>query len=220
MNAKQSTTIRARAGRARFGGLIAAAIAATFLFGCSGRTGPELAADDLASGLAAQASGDLTVASAAYLSCVAHETLNSYCLYNLGLIAQTGNRLAEAENDYRLALVSNPTLSAAIFNLAIIRAAAGAPLEAISLYRHYIEINPTIASGFLNLGLLLRSTGDIVNAQIALAQARLLDSTLRIPAESPAPSSTPRVTAAPSPSTAIESPAMVPGPPPVASPLN
>jgi tetratricopeptide (TPR) repeat protein len=112
------------------------------------------------------------------------------------------------------------TLSAAIFNLGIIRAAAGAPLEAISLYRRYIEINPTIAAGFLNLGLLLRSTGAIVNAEIALAQARLLDSTLRIPAESAAPSSSPGVTAAPSPSTAVESPATSPGPSPAASPIN
>ena len=212
MNAKKSIPTRDNARPARYRGLIAGVIAATFLFGCSGRTGPELAADSLASGLAAQAAGDLTLASAEYLDCLAHEALNSFCLYNLGLIAQTGNRLAEAENNYRLALVSNPTLSAAIFNLAILRAQAGAAEEAISLYRHYVEINPAIAAGYLNLGLLLRSTGDTADAEIALAKARSLDPTLKIPAATIAPVATERATAPPTPSPFIQSPSPVPSP--------
>ncbi len=195
------TATSAKPRRARIRGLIVGAIAATFVLGCSGPTSAEQAADSLASGLVAQAAGDLTLATADYLSCLEQEALNAFCLYNLGVIGQQQNRLAEAENDYRLALVSNPDFGAAIFNLAIIRTQAGAQGEAISLYRHYIEVEPASAKGYLNLGLLLRTTGDNVNAELALTKAGVLDPTLRIPAASSAP--TPTATAAPTPSPAV-----------------
>jgi tetratricopeptide (TPR) repeat protein len=197
MNPPHSIRTGALASGARIRRLIAGLIAATLVFGCSGKTSDELATEALASGLTAQASGDLELASTSYLACLEHDSMNSFCLYNLGVIAQQQDRLAEAENDYRLALVSDPSFGAAIFNLAILRTQAGAPDEAISLYRHFLELEPASATGFLNLGLLLRATGDTVNANRSLTQALALDPTLKIPAGSPAPTPTPTPTVAP-----------------------
>lgn len=191
MNIKPARSLGSVAASFRRSPVAVVLISAAMVMGCSGKPATEIASDQLAAGLAAQASGDLALARTDYVDCLKSDALNKYCLYNLGLIAQIQSRPVEAENDYRLALVGDPDFSAAIFNLAIIRSQAGGTAEAITLYQHYVELNPANADGHLNLGLLLRATGQSVSGSAEIAKALLLNPKLTVPAASPAPTPKP-----------------------------
>src|SRR6266542_2390903 len=107
--------------------------------GCGGRTEEQLAQDELNAGLAASAAGNTDQAVAHYTACLKHDSLNQFCVYNLGVIAMRAGRTQEAENDYRLALLIDPDFPSALFNLAYVQSGKNIPAatqEAIELYRH------------------------------------------------------------------------------------
>ena len=90
-------------GRISLAALIVVSIAA-----CGSKSEAQLASDALNSGLQAQTAGKLDQAATDYKECLKHDTLNKFCLYDLGTVAQAQNSPVAAENDYRLALVSDP----------------------------------------------------------------------------------------------------------------
>ena len=113
--------------------IVLALASLTLVAACAGKTAEQLATDELNAGLAAQNQGDINGAAAHYKACLKHDSLNEFCIYDLGVIAQNANRALEAENDYRLALLIDPNFSSAVFNLAILRTSAGSTVEAIQL---------------------------------------------------------------------------------------
>ncbi|MDP9247037.1 MAG: tetratricopeptide repeat protein, partial [Candidatus Dormibacteraeota bacterium] len=161
------------------------------LAACSSKSPADKAGDELQAGLAASAAGNVDEATTHYKACIALDSTNKYCIFDLGVIAQTANRLLEAENDYRLALLLDPDFAPALYNLAILRTATGGLDEAIALYRHLIEVDPTNASGHFNLGLALAASGDIEGGQKELAEGVRLNPALVIPSPLPGPSGSP-----------------------------
>ena len=173
---------------------------------CGGKSQTQIAADELAAGLAADDPAGLVFkpdAQTHYLACIKAEPTNKFCLYDLGHLAQIQNQTTQAENYYRQALVQDPNFSAPIFNLAILLTGLGRTAEAISLYKQYVQLNPNDAGGHLNLGLLLRATGDQAGAATELAAAIKLNPKLQIPPlESPAVSPQPSALASAEPTAA------------------
>ena len=196
------TPTRARAAQ----WCIAAALLLT-LVACGGKTPAQVAEEELNAGLAASSQGQADQAATHFRACVAADSLNKTCIYNLGVLAQQAKHAAEAENDYRLALLIDPQFPGALFNLAILRAEAGSIDEAIALNRAYITIKPENAFAHLNLGLLLRASGHVKEGEAELATARSLDPTVVIPPFEGSPSPTPGES-----STASESASVTPSP--------
>ena len=122
-------------------------VALTAVGACGGKSPADQAQDELNAGLAADAAGNVEEAATHYKACLAIETTNQFCIFNLGVQAQNAGRLLEAENTYRLALLQDPDFASALYNLAILRVAAGSLEEGIDLYKHLIEVDPNNASG-------------------------------------------------------------------------
>lgn len=182
--------------------LLVGAAMIVVLVGCAGKTEDQIATDELNAGLAASTAGQQDQAVLHYQACLKHNSLNEFCIYNLGVISARNGDAVAAENAYRLAMLIDPNFPSAIFNLALLRASAGSSDEAIQLYRRYTALRPDDAGGHLNLGLLLRATGQTDEASKELALALKLDPKVVIPSAapvSPSPSPTPQLTPPPSP---------------------
>ena len=78
---------------------------------CTSKSPADQAQDELNAGLAADAAGNAAEAATHYKACLALETTNKYCIFNLGVQAQNAGRALEAENAYRLALLLDPDFS-------------------------------------------------------------------------------------------------------------
>ena len=128
---RSSRTLRRIAGLA-----LMLTLALTAVGACAGKPPADQAQDELNAGLAADAAGNAEEAATHYKACLALETTNQFCIFNLGVQAQNAGRLLEAENAYRLALLQDPDFASALYNLAILRIAAGSMDEGIDLYRH------------------------------------------------------------------------------------
>jgi tetratricopeptide (TPR) repeat protein len=114
---------RSKVGRRAALLLVAASLLAS-LAAC-GKTPAQMAIDELNAGLAASGQGQTEQAKAHYTACLQHDSLNQFCIYNLGVIAQEAGQVAEAENNYRLAILIDPGFESAWSNLGILRAQLG-----------------------------------------------------------------------------------------------
>ncbi len=196
---------------------LAAALLLVTVAACGSKPPADQAVDELNAGLAASAAGNVDEATAHYKACVALDSTNKYCIFNLGVGAQRAGSVLEAENNYRLALLLDPDFPSALYNLAILRNDAGATDEAIALYKHLLEVDPNNASGHFNLGMALIAVGQVeagkkeLEAGVALNPALVIPDPLPVPSGTPAP--TPEAAATPSPTQSPE-----PAPSQVASP--
>ena len=177
-------------------------VALTAVGACASKPPAEQAQDELNAGLAADAAGNVEEAASHYKACLALETTNQFCIFNLGVQAQNAGRLLEAENAYRLALLQDPDFASALYNLAILRVAAGSMDEGIALYKHLIEVDPNNASAHFNLGIALAAIGDTVNGQNEITKGIQLDPALVAPDSLPGPSAMPAPAATPEPTPA------------------
>jgi tetratricopeptide (TPR) repeat protein len=152
--------------------------------GCSSKkSDAQLASEALANGIAAQKTGRLADAAAAYREVLTHDPNNKFAYYNLGLIDQTNAALASSESNYRLALAIDPKFVPALYNLAIVETNLGNLDEAIDLYRQAITVQPDYADAHLNLGFALIDAGQRKEGKGELDAAVQLDPSLesRIP---------------------------------------
>jgi protein O-GlcNAc transferase len=137
--------------------------AVMLLAGCGAKSQAQMAQQALDTGLQQHQAGDLAKAEGSYRDCLRYDSMNKFCLFNLGVIAQTQQRAEEAQNFYRLALVSDAAFTPALYNLAVLLAPTS-PQESIALYRLLLQAKPDDVAGHLNLGDLLRTQGDEAGA--------------------------------------------------------
>jgi tetratricopeptide (TPR) repeat protein len=141
----------------------------------------------LRAGVAAQTSGDLSVAIADYKQVIndgPDTTSAATADYDLGDIAQVDQKdLSAATSYYRSALAVNPDFTSALYNLAIILTPTQ-PLVAENYYQQVIQISPGNADAHLNLGFLYFSQGEKTQAHAQFKKATQLVPSLasRIPA--------------------------------------
>jgi tetratricopeptide (TPR) repeat protein len=156
----------------------------------TGTTTPTGSASSLlAAGLAAQKSGNVTVAVSDYKQVIAlapTASAASFADYNLGYIAQVNQGdTAAATTYYRSALAINPNFVNALYNLAIILTPSQ-PAAAASSYKQVIALSPSNADAHLNLGFIYSSQGKKALAHLEFTKATAIDPSLksRIPAGS------------------------------------
>jgi tetratricopeptide (TPR) repeat protein len=141
----------------------------------------------LTAGLAAQKTGNVTLAIDNFKKAVAaapSAASASYANYDLGYIAQVNqNDASAASTYYRAALAVNPNFANALYNLAIVLTKSQ-PLVAENNYLQVIALQPNNADAHLNLGFLYSSKGSHTLAHAQFVKATALDPTLakRLPA--------------------------------------
>ena len=138
--------------------------------GASTPSAAQTVAQDIASGVAAQNSGDYAKAATYYHRAVVLQPGNAFALFDLGDAEQFQHLDASAKQHYLAALAIDPRLEAAMFNLAVLVAPTN-PAEAAALYKQVLVLSPKDADAHFNLGYALIAMHQTTagNAQIALA---------------------------------------------------
>jgi tetratricopeptide (TPR) repeat protein len=108
---------------------------------------------DLAAGLAAVKSGDLSSAAQLLQRALVLQPKSAVAHYDLGVVYQNENQRKGAFTQYADALRISPDFPSAQYNEAILETPINAPL-AEYLYRRIIAEKPDAATAYLNLGLI------------------------------------------------------------------
>ncbi|MDP2292792.1 MAG: tetratricopeptide repeat protein [Actinomycetota bacterium] len=123
--------------------------------------------------------GDLVAATKAYEAVLLVQPDDQFALYNLGLISQTGNDFDQAIIHYTRALEVDPTMMSALNNRGLAHRDAGQLDAAIVDLRAVLAADPTSAAVMYNLGNVLIANGAVEEGAELVAQAVVLDPTLR-----------------------------------------
>lgn len=113
---------------------------------------------EVSAGLAAERSGNTSLAFSDFEAAAAADPNNLYAHYDLGYIYQQRGDSTDALTQYRRALSIDPKFDDALYNLGVLEAPTN-PAGAIQYYKQDLNVNPKNAAANFNLGILLIKQG-------------------------------------------------------------